>query len=140
MGWGWIPLSGSQSLADPHVDNPPDNFSAQHFWRWVRDATDWNIAQGNANPMANSRAVAARQRWSGGGLQPYYDLNKQSVATFKFFATLHHPGPDALTITTSSSAESFFARPDQTTHGKTELPTLFRPYWQSRLAPAEQPS
>lgn len=65
MAWGWIPTAAAQSVGSPHVDDPPDDFAAQDFWRWVRDATNWDIHFGDANPLANSRAVANRQRWQG---------------------------------------------------------------------------
>src|SRR3546814_6895910 len=73
MGWGWIPSAASQVMDSPYIDNPPDNFSDQDFWRWVSESTDWNIASGSDNPLANSKAFAGRQRWHGGGLPAYFD-------------------------------------------------------------------
>ncbi|NYT44878.1 hypothetical protein H0A64_08570 [Alcaligenaceae bacterium] len=134
MGWGWIPSATSQTIGAPHVDDPPDDFSAQDFWRWVQEATDWDIAMGDANPLANSRASASRQRWQGGGLPAYFDVASNAVAAVGFGLTLRHPGPQGLTVTTQSAAETFFSRPTKRDDHLHEAPNLFHPYWQSRLA------
>lgn len=136
MGWGWIPSAKGQTIADPHVHSPPDDFSAQDFWRWVQESTDWNIASGTANPLASSRAAADRQRWEGGGLQPYIDISRHSAPHAGFSAMLQRSGPEGLTVTTRSAAETFFQRPVSRSDGKTEAPNLFRPYWQARLSAA----
>ncbi len=141
MGWGWIPSAENQRVAYPYVDNPPDNFSAQDFWRWVRDATNWDIISGNANPLANSRAAAARQRWSGGGLAPFYDLDTGATppdSALGFTVELRHPGPEELTISTRSAAQAFFKRPEPRADSRSEAANLFHPYWQARLAPTKQ--
>lgn len=138
MGWGWIPTRADQSLDGPYVDHPPEDFSAQDFWRWVQESTDWNIAQGDANPLANSRATVSRQIWEGGGLQAYYDVSGARKEAVTFAATLRHPGPEDLIITTRSAAETFFERPHPRRDGRLEAPNLFRPYWQARLAAGSQ--
>ena len=135
MGWGWIPSAASQAMGQPHTDNPPDDFSAQDFWRWVKDATDWNIASGDANPLANSKASVERQRWQGGGLPAFYDTTPERAGSaLRLSLTLRHPGPEGLTVTTKSSAETFFARPQPRRDSNTERANLFHPYWQARLA------
>lgn len=134
MGWGWIPGASDQSLAEPYVDDPPENFSSQDFWRWVRESTDWNISSGSANALANSKATLQRQRWPGGGLRPYIDIRGPDAAPAAFSVTLTHPGPDGLPITTNSAAETFFARPVARPDGRREQANLFRPYWQARLS------
>lgn len=134
MGWGWIPSASNQALHEPHVDDPPENFSNQDFWRWVRDSTDWNITGGSSNPLANSRASVQRQRWQGGGLQSYFDLRNSDATGIRFVARLTHPGPDGLRVTTESAAETFFARPVPRRDDRQERANLFRPYWQARLA------
>lgn len=137
MGWGWIPGTASQAMSQAHVDDPPDNFSAQDFWRWVRDATDWDIASGQDNPLANSKAAAGRPRWEGGGLPRYFDISTGSFnASLRFDVALRHPGPDGLVISTASAAETFFQRPQARDDGKHEMPNLFHPYWHARLAPS----
>jgi hypothetical protein len=132
MGWGWIPGASTQAFAGPHVDNPPENFAGQDFWRWVKESTDWDIASGSSNPLANSKAVVNRQRWEGGGLAPYYDT-KLGSAELVFGITLIHPGPQGLKIKTRSAAETFFDRPVSRTDQQVERPNLFHPYWQARL-------
>lgn len=138
MGWGWIPPDGRSGMDVPHVDNPPANFSAQDFWRWVQEATQWDIVSGDANPLANSRAIAARPNWAGQGLPSYIDLAvaPDTVPPLQFSLKLRHPGPEGLTITTHSAAASFFQRPEGRADQRRELPNLFNPYWQARLGPS----
>lgn len=137
MGWGWIPTAAQQNIGDQYTDSPPDNFSAQDFWRWVQESTNWNITDGSANPLANSKAVADRQRWYGGGLQNYFDIRNPAQNKTGFKTVLNLRGVQGLSYTTYSAAETFFDRPESRTDKKTELPNLFRPYWQARLAPAD---
>lgn len=135
MGWGWIPSASSQAMSGPHVENPPDDFSEQDFWRWVKEATDWDIATGSDNPLANSKAAASRQRWQGGGLPSYFDVaGHRRDAALRFSVTLQHPGPQDLSISTQSAAETFFDRPQPRADGRSENSNLFHPYWQARLA------
>lgn len=141
MGWGWIPAAMNQALDGPYVDNAPDNFSAQDFWRWVAQSTNWDIVSGDANPLANSKAAASRQRWRGGGLSMYFDTNPQSeISRLRFAVELRRPGPEGLLITTRSAAESFFERPEPRSDHREEQANLFHPYWQARLAPVEAPN
>lgn len=140
MGWGWIPTAVEQRAEVPHVETPPDDFSAQDFWRWVSEATDWDIFSGDANPLANSRAVAARSRWRSSGLPSYYDAtNDDAAQPLRFSVLLRRPGPEGITITTRSAGETYFARPQPRLDGHRERPNLFHPYWQARLAPQDQP-
>lgn len=141
MGWGWIPGAASQTMSEAHVDDPPDDFSEQDFWRWVRDATDWDIASGQDNPLANSKAAASRPQWQGGGLPVYFDVAEAGAGVpLRFGVALRHPGPDELVISTASAAEAFFQRPQARADGRAELPNLFHPYWQARLAPSAPPA
>nr|WP_255675958.1 hypothetical protein [Pusillimonas sp. MFBS29] len=133
MGWGWIPSAQTQTIEDPHVDDPPADFSAQDFWRWVRQATNWDITAGSDNPLANSRAAASRQRWEGGGLPSYFDVITRTSKPLGFSVTLHHPGPEGLTVSTHSAAEAFFDRPERRSDASKEQASLFHPYWQARL-------
>lgn len=136
MGWGWIPSSSGHSPGGTYVDQPPDDFSAQDFWRWVQQSTDWNIASGKGNPLATSRAVAMGNRWPSGGLAPFFDVDLAMGAVVGFSATLRHPGPQGLVVTTRSAAETFFERPVPRKDGRFERPNLFRAYWQPRLSRA----
>lgn len=134
MGWGWIPSALKQSMGQPHVQDPPADFSAQDFWRWVQEATNWDIASGSDNPLANSRAVASRQRWQGGGLPSYFDVATTLSGSLGLSVTLRHPGPEGLTVITHSAAETFFDRPEARNDARNEQASLFHPYWQARLA------
>ncbi|MDS1141800.1 hypothetical protein RE432_15265 [Pusillimonas sp. SM2304] len=135
MGWGWIPSALTQTIGQPHVDDPPADFAAQDFWRWVKEATDWDITSDSANPLANSRAVSSRRRWQGGGLPTYFDVPAgQYGRPLGFAVRLRQPGPDGLTVTARSAAETFFSRPEARSDGRREQDNLFHPYWQARLA------
>lgn len=136
MGWGWIPSATTQEFNDVYTDNPPDNFSAQDFWRWVQEATDWDLLADTGNPLANSKAVVNKQRWEGGGLSAYFDVSHfaHQGGTLNIGLTLRHPGPDGGPITTRSAAQTFFARPVLRKDGLQEHPNLFHPYWQASLA------
>lgn len=134
MGWAWIPSAPGQSMGQDHVQDPPDNFSAQDFWRWVQDSTDWDIVSGSDNPLANSKAVASRQRWQGGGLAAYFDVKQGTQAVpLGFSVSWQYPGPEGLVVSTRSAAETFFDRPQSRSDGRRETPNLFHPYWQARL-------
>lgn len=135
MGWAWIPSAAGQHMDQAHVQDPPDDFSAQDFWRWVQEATDWDIVSGSDNPLANSKAVANRQRWQGGGLPAYLDIHRGAeTLPLKFSVSWQYPGPQGLLVSTRSAAETFFDRPQARSDGRAETANLFHPYWQARLA------
>ena len=160
MGWG---TAQGQKIKAPegleYVDEPPLDFSDQDFWRWVELSTNWDLLKDISNPMANSYAMAAAQRWPGRGLPAYRDialprsgeplrfavavrLAGASLKTTDADSAVRAPfrrfryaalGPeDAVTVT--SAAETYFARPERRADGRDELATLFRPYWQARLS------
>ncbi len=166
MGWGTA--QGQKSKAPPdleYVEAPPEDFSSQDFWRWVELSTNWNIFDGATNPMANSYAMAQVQRWPGLGLPGYREVALHRDAKPLRFAVAVSLAGDVLpttdaasqvaapagrfryaglghgeTLTVTSAAETYFARPDARADGRHELATLFRPYWQARLSavtPAE---
>lgn len=160
MGWGTA--QGQKSKAPDgvdYVDEPPADFSQEDFWRWVEQSTSWDIVSGFTNPMANSYAMASVQRWPGRGLPAYREVAASRVRDPLRFAVgvsmagavlkttdadsaLASPGgwfryaglgrTDAITVT--SAAETYFLRPEKRADGRTELATLFRPYWQARLS------
>lgn len=160
MGWG---TAQGQKIKSPegleYVDEPPLDFSDQDFWRWVELSTNWDLLNDISNPMANSYAMAAAQRWPGRGLPAYREvalsrsgdplrfavavrLAGTSLKTTDAQSAVRAPvgefryaalGPeDAVTVT--SAAETYFARPEPRADGRDELATLFRPYWQARLS------
>jgi len=146
MGYGWIPTARSQQAQGPYVEDPPDDFSAQDFWRWVREATNWDIIGGDANPLANSRAVAARLRWPSGGIPSHMDIAAGATLPMRFGVELRRAGPQGLRVAARAAAETFFQRPEPRADGLAEQANLFHPYWQARLAkdaaaavPAGQP-
>jgi hypothetical protein len=135
MGWGWVPSEARQRPDSPYVANPPDNFSAEDFWRWVSRATDWDLIASTSNPLADSKAVARRQRWSGSGLPDFVDIDgAHADESLHFTVVLRHSGPEERLVTTRSAAETFFSRPAARHDGLIEHGNLFHPYWQARLA------
>jgi hypothetical protein len=150
MGWGWLASRSTSKLSAPHVNNPPDNFSSQDFWRWVADATNWDIFTGQDNPMANSRAVASRVVWPTRGYASYFDVRpllpgvgegvgqlfkSSHSGRFRFSVKLQRVGYDNLRYTVSSAAESYFERPTPRDDARHEKANLFNPYWLARQGP-----
>jgi len=164
MGWG---LEYSSHIASPdgyaHAVEPPKDFSQQAFWRWVQSNTNWNLLGGYATPLADSHALAGAVRWSSKGLPAYGWLGRQAASRgmsltvmlkqqARVLATTDaasqvHIGPGSLayrglepgqTVTVSSAAQIYFARPVGRPDGRDELASLFHPYWQARLMPPPQ--
>ena len=135
MGWGWIPSASTQPMSEPHTETPPEDFSAQDFWRWVSESTNWDIKSGQDNPLANSMAHSTKPQWKGGGLPAVFDVAAQANPKGLFFAaTLKLMGPDGIPVTTRSAARTFYVRPDARQDGLFEAHNLYRPYWQANLA------
>lgn len=140
MGWAWIPGEHTQAMDGAYTDEAPDDFSAQDFWRWVEEATQWDLLDGRDNPLANSYAMRGRAAWPGGGLASYYDVAADKAdATPAFTVAFVQPGPEGLAIHAQSSARTYFARPDARADGRRERPNLFHPYWHAALAPGQDP-
>jgi len=160
MGWGLQHARGAAPSGYGHAVPPPADFSAQDFWRWVRANTGWDLFGGGANPLADSHALAGAARWPSRGLPGYADLSAGAPAAVGIALTLSQdaarlatsdadgrvrlgPGGFAFsawrpgdTMTVSSAAQTYFARPEPRADGREELASLFHPYWQARLAPA----
>ena len=136
MGWAWMPAGSGQAMPDRHVDDPPDNFADQDFWRWVREATSWELVGGQDNPLANSYAVRDRLVWPSRGLGSYLDIapGMGPEAASGFVVRMDLPDASGLRIRARSAAESLFSRPGRRTDGLDETPSLFHPYWHARLA------
>lgn len=135
MAWGWIPAAQGQGAQVPYADQVPDNFSLQDFWRWVQGNTPWNLLGGQDNPLANSRAHAARAIWPSRGLPTLIDLQPDS-APIGFRLQLRRTGQDGYQYTALSGAEAYFQRPVSRRDGQRESANLFHPYWQARLSKA----
>ncbi|QYJ24465.1 hypothetical protein KYT87_09225 [Achromobacter sp. ES-001] len=160
MGWGTAQGKKSQTPDGiDYVDEPPADFSQEDFWRWVQQSTGWDIFSGATNPMANSYALASAQRWPAGGLPSYLEIPTERMRDpLRFAVRVAWSGARLKTtdadsalaqprghfrydglgqsgaITVASAAETYFLRPDPRADKKSELPTLFRPYWQARLS------
>ena len=136
MGWAWLPAHERQVLADDHVQNPPDAFPDQAFWRWVQASAGWDLVGGQANPLANSYAVRDRQAWGARGLAGHYDVQQSSAAAgqARFVVQAHRTGAGGQRVRARSAAESHFSRPVERADGRHEHPNLFHPYWLARLA------
>lgn len=135
MGWGWIPGRAIRPGADmPHASDAPDDFADVDFWRWVTQATDWDILTGTANPLANTRAVMGKRQWKGGGLVPYYDL-RHGYRDQSLGFTLHvsQAFSDQPALSVAASADTFFEPASD--HGRYihEQPGTWHPFWQARL-------
>lgn len=157
MGWGEAVAGSSFDSPLPHVDNPPENFANEPFWRWAQRQRELNILHGGGNPLGNSWAVAAQSHHASRGLGAWVDfradISKRSLR-FAFRAMRPHqalrlhqaasavrfgdaglapvaqlPG-DALAAV--AAAEVYF----QAAEGVVEAPSLYSPGWHARLAPA----
>ena len=154
MGWG-IALDGASPppASLRYADAPPADFSQQDFWRWVQAFAGWDLVAGTGNPLANSYGMAQGRQAAGSGLPAYHHIARSRRGlplSFTVQARLApngapetaRPGnPYARTIMASSTAQTYFVRPSPSPDGRDELATLFRPYWQARLAaagPAEE--
>ena len=109
---------------------------------WPGRAIRWRILR-HGPGAASGRLGAAR-------VPPYRAVQAGLPLSFTVQARLApngapetaRPGnPYARTIMASSTAQTYFVRPSPSPDGRDELATLFRPYWQARLAaagPAEE--
>ena len=156
MGWGDTDAAVDASSADPGGIQPPDDFSDQDFWRWVREHTDWNIQSGTANFLADAHAGVDRHEWRGRGFPPHAVLKGE--ASLRLAIAARMPAPALKTsdaagavrvagerfafralqpneyVHVASAAETYFARPHSRADGRRELASLFHPYWQARLS------
>ena len=153
MGWG-IALDGASPppASLRYADAPPADFSQQDFWRWVQAFAGWDLWPGRAIRWRIPTA------WPRGGKRPARGCPRTTISRGPGGASLSftvqarlapngvpetaRPGnPYARTIMASSTAQTYFVRPSPSPDGRDELATLFRPYWQARLAaagPAEE--
>src|SRR5690606_3921947 len=100
-------------LADAdYVEDAPENFSNQDFWRWVREATNWNISVSGDNPLSNSWAYRDRRQWAGGGLPVFHDLASNGSQSAHFSLSLRRVGRKGLVFHSQSAAETYFRRPE----------------------------
>ncbi|SAI56883.1 pilus assembly protein [Bordetella ansorpii] len=150
MGWG---LAGRDD--GKPIQRAPEDFSQEDFWRWVDQNTSWDIIMGVTNPLASAYGEQARVSLSGRGMAGYHEVPESRAGTpLRFAVAVRQDGASVPTtagsssvgvagcfdwralqggsLTVTSAAETFFARPQPRDDGKDELATLFRPYWQAR--------
>jgi hypothetical protein len=151
MGWG---LAGDRGEGDA-VQRAPEDFSAEDFWRWVSSNTSWNIFSGNSNPLADAYAWMESVSPGGRGLPGSHEVAAGSGAAPLRFAIAVRQQAASLPVSGGSShiawagayawrffrtdenlavsaaAETYFVRPQARDDGRSEKPTLFRPYWQA---------
>ncbi|OZI72258.1 pilus assembly protein [Bordetella genomosp. 12] len=162
MGWA---TTGSTAwkLGRHYVERPLAEFSSQDYWRWYSQHSGLHPGAWRNNPLASSYAM--RDRYAppqGSGLPDVLGLSPLGLqqARARFRVSLHtsmavsdlgHAWQvprlsseqawwRARPLVRSAVAETYFAVPPGASSG-TELPSLFRPYWQARLAaaPASRP-
>ena len=132
MGWAWIPSEAKQKPKGDFVLDAPSDFSAQDFWRWVQDHTQWDIFTGSTNALATSWGIRDQIQWQGQGLGAYL-ATTQPGATLGFQTFLDVLGPRGQWLHSVSGAESYFSRPTVRSDNKQENSNLFHPFWQARL-------
>jgi len=142
MAWAWVRDDAQAVLNAPHVTQPPTDFSSQDFWRWVQSKTDWDIATGMDNPLANSWAVVNSTLWTGRGLGTYVDIDGSRRGQAAAFQTrLRLPDASGHVITTRSAAAAYYALPPGASSMQDTIDGvpahLFLPYWQAHWIAAE---
>jgi hypothetical protein len=75
MGYGMVRGVGSPPDDDiEYVDQPPENFSEESFWRWVQRMRSWDLLNVLTNPYASSLAVSGQASWPGRGLPSFAEI------------------------------------------------------------------
>ncbi|TGV06820.1 hypothetical protein E4695_11740 [Alcaligenaceae bacterium 429] len=127
MGYAWVPSQQGQVPDGVFIEDPPENFSQQDFWRWVREVAGWDLLGEDANPLASSYGYALAQPLTSATLQPALVL-APNVSAVSLILEVTQPTA-SLTLTTKSRAEVAYVSPAHVSH----RPNLFMPYWESRL-------
>lgn len=131
MGWGYAEHDTSH-IGDnlPHVKDPPSDFSAITFIKWIDEKTSkWNIFDTSENGLANSYALKQGLKWSSGGLVPFVDITKKNKKSSSFRLSIRDSDVLGHSVEAISAAEAYFAqfRRDD------EYPNLWHPNWLARL-------
>ena len=159
MGWA---MKRPSSRA-PSVDSAPkvpDNFSEEHFWRWARRATRWNLLLAH-NRIGNLRG--ARDAWISDqrGLPRGFDVVR-GRQTASIEISLRQAGGSVMTtdgrsavrpvigrlvqsvlgegrgVHASAAAQTYFDSPKS--KKRLSRANAWRPYWQARLVPLSRSS
>lgn len=129
MGYAWVPGKLGQLPQGVFVEDPPENFSKQDFWRWVNEVAGWNLLGEDANPLASSYGYKLAQPLRSALLQPAVVL-ESGVSRVQLRLHVEQLAMDPILRTSSAAAVSYVA-PAKTRHS----PNLFMPYWQTALVP-----
>ncbi|WP_300647888.1 hypothetical protein [Paenalcaligenes sp.] len=132
MGWAWLPSHAQKTSASEVIDDPPEDFSQQDFWRWVEQNTNWNIFSGNSNPLAASWAKKDQKTWQGRGLAAWLRV-QEKPSSLAFSTELIWQSPYGVAMSSRSGAESYFVRPHPRQDRKKEKSNLLHAFWQARL-------
>lgn len=142
MGWAFLRAEkNTVPDTDRHVQYPSD-FSGQAFWRWVSSngITNWNIFSGSENYLADGWSYMESIRWKSTGSRHFGSMSGDLSVPINFGIevrqdsarlTTRHPVKE---ISSRAYAQTYYSRPNVRTDRKNELPSLFQPYWQARLA------
>ena len=127
QGWAWVTDTQRFQHIDNPVDAPPDDFADQDFWRWVEEATQWNLLADHANPLAASYARRQKQQLPSSLLQPMLSLKNTEPSWQSSVSLIQRTSQ--LAIQTQATGEAFFWPP----HHQRQQASLVNPYWQARL-------
>ena len=131
MGYAWVPGKQGQMPQGIFVEDPPEDFSQQDFWRWVQETAGWNLLGQDANPLASSYGYKLAYPLRSAKLQPAVVL-ASGVSTVQLRLQVELLGRDPILRTQGAAALQYVA-PAKVLH----KPNLFMPYWQSALIPWE---
>lgn len=129
MGYAWVPGKSGQIPQGVFVEDPPDDFSKQDFWRWVKETAGWNLLSEEANPLASSYGYRLAHSLPSARLQPAVVL-ASDVSAVQLRLQVEQVAQDFI-LRTQSAAELQYVAPANVS----PRPTLFMPYWQPALVP-----
>lgn len=137
---GWAALSthgkGEYSIGTQNLVTMPD-FSRQAFWRWTRahNNREWNIFNGNSNPLANRYGQSVALKWSTNGLGRYTQLKngRERKPVRIAIKVVQKINVDNM-IQSKATAQTYYL-PPKSTRGRANTPSLFEPYWRATLIP-----
>lgn len=129
MGYAWVPGKKGQVPQGVFVEEPPEDFSKQDFWRWVQEVAGWNLLGEDANPLASSYGYSLAQPLQSATLQPAVVL-ASGVSTVQLSLQVEQLARDPI-LRTQSAVEVKYVAPVSVSHRA----NLFMPYWQPALIP-----
>lgn len=108
MGYGMVKAGGSPADDDiEYVDQPPETFSEEAFWRWVQRIRTWDLLNVMTNPYASSLAVSGQASWPGRGLPSFAEIaaagQPGDAPTLRFAVRVYRPVASTGTSTVPSA-------------------------------------